>query len=69
MRMFVDDGKVRYFNEARFSKQRQNEIMEFIIQEQDYIGTISFRALVQISELIIAHPKNWKKMALISLGA
>jgi len=68
MRMFVDNGDVRCFNEANLTKQEQEDIMQFVDDNQDDLGRISFRSLVQCLELYQAYRQDWKDMALISLA-
>jgi hypothetical protein len=68
MRKFVDSGGVRVFNERNISKEAQEEIMQFVEDNADNLGRISFRSLVQCVELYQAHGDDWKEMALISLA-
>lgn len=68
MRKFVEAGEVRVFNERNISKDAQQDIMQFVEDNADDLGRISFRSLVQCVELYEAHGEDWKDMALISLG-
>jgi hypothetical protein len=68
MRKFVDSGDVRCFNERNIAKETQQEIMQFVEDNADELGRISFRSLVQCVELYEAHGEDWQDMALISLG-
>ncbi len=68
LKMFMDEDRIRVFNESKVSKEVQKEIISFIEDNADDIREVSFRTVKQLLDLYEADHSHWKNMALASFG-
>lgn len=60
IKQVVSDGM---FNAYDFTNAQQDMIMDFIIQNQEYLRELSLRQAKKIADFVKADPKHWHSMA------
>lgn len=61
-------GEILAFGEANIDAQGQQEIMDFICENSEHFGSISFRTIVKTCAFYNEMPDMWQEMAMMTVA-